>query len=148
MSFETLWNIISLSELIVFISPIYFWITTYNIIHIIAILGIIVTMIITESIKYWILPTWSRPKGARGCGLFCSDQNDEGKPGMPSGHMSSLAFYGGFYKITNPIFYVYGILVAMSRWGKRCHSIDQILGGTVLGGSLGLFTNSLMKFDK
>ena len=148
MSLETLWNIISLSELIVLASPIYFWMTSHNIIHIIAILGIITTMAITEGIKHWILPTWYRPKGARGCGLLCTNQNDEGKPGMPSGHMSSIAFYGGFYKITNPLFYIYAILVAFSRWGKRCHSVDQILGGTVLGGSLGLFTNSLMKFDK
>jgi hypothetical protein len=146
MSLEIIWNIISLSELIVLLSPIYFWFTTYNTIHIIALLGIIVTMIITESIKLWVLPTWSRPEGAKGCDLLCMSRNDEGKPGMPSGHMSSLAFYGGFYKITNPLFYVYGLLVALSRWGKRCHSVDQILGGTVLGGSLGLLAST--KFDK
>lgn len=147
MSLETLWNVISLSELIVLVSPIYFWMTTHNIIHILAILGIIVTMTITESIKHWILPSWSRPKGARGCDLLCTSQNDDGKPGMPSGHMSSLAFYGGFYNITNPLFYVYGILVAVSRWGKRCHSLDQILGGTILGGALGIGARSGLARD-
>lgn len=133
----TFWDYISLSELILLLSPIYFWFTTYNTMHLVALVGIIVTMAITEGIKHFILPTWSRPTGAKGCDLLCLSPNDEGKPGMPSGHMSSLGFYGGFYQITNPLFYVYGLLVAMSRWAKRCHSVDQIIAGAVMGGGLG-----------
>jgi hypothetical protein len=133
----TFWDYVSLSELVVLLSPLYFWFTTYNVIHLIAFAGIILTMGITESIKHFVLPTWSRPSGAKGCDLLCLSPNDEGKPGMPSGHMSSLGFYAGFYKITDPFFYVYGLLVAASRWAKRCHTPAQITAGAVMGTGLG-----------
>ena len=64
---------------------------------------------------------------------------------MPSGHMSSLGFYAGFYKITDPFFYVYGLLVAASRWEKQCHTPAQITAGAVMGAGLGLFARA--KFE-
>lgn len=133
----SVWDIISMSEIILIISPIYFYIKSHNIIHVAALIGLIATLIATEGIKQYMLPSWKRPSGAKGCDLLCKSPSDEGRPGMPSGHMAVTAFYGAFYKITSPFYYIYAILIALSRYYKRCHSIAQIIGGTIFGASCG-----------
>ncbi len=88
-----------------------------------------------------------RLKGARDCDLMCMDGNQEGKPGMPSGHSSAAAFFSAFYyqQTTNPWIkaglVLYVIIMMVSRYMKRCHSIPQI----AVGGIIGLLMNYLVQ---
>lgn len=88
-----------------------------------------------------------RPKGACDCDLLCMDGNQEGKPGMPSGHSSAAAFFSAFYyqQTSNPWIKVslilYTILVMTSRYLKKCHSLSQIAAG----GLIGLLMNYLVQ---
>ena len=108
--------------------------------HSSALLGLLGTVGISEGIKYGIIGnTNPRPHGARNCNLWCNDGEQEGRPGMPSSHAALVAFFVGFYYpyLTNTYVAIalilYGLLVLVSRYMKHCHSIEQLLVGTVLG---------------
>jgi membrane-associated phospholipid phosphatase len=140
------WDIISTSDvLFVFFAPLYKYITTYNPIHLVAFTGIQLLSISIELTKQYILPSCSRPKGAKGCDILNQNEDDNGKPGMPSGHSASIAFYGAFYDITDPLFLLFVALVAMSRYFKKCHSIAQIIVGLSIGAGLGYGLSKLYK---
>jgi len=133
------WDLVSISELGVVLSPIYFYFQTTDPKHIIAILGTIVTAAIVESSKIYLFPFWSRPAGARGCDLLTIDGSAENKPGFPSGHSAMIAYFGAFYGLWNsPYFLMYVAAIAASRYFKRCHSIPQIVAGLILGVVLGI----------
>jgi membrane-associated phospholipid phosphatase len=132
-----IWNTISLSELLIPLFPTYWYLTTWNPIHLYGFLGIILTGSLVEIIKKFILPTMTRPEGAKGCDLLCKSTNDTNKPGMPSGHTAMIAFFGSYYGIQSPYFIGYVILIMMSRYFKKCHTIMQILAGLLLGLCIG-----------
>ena len=132
------WDIISTSDILfVVLAPLYQYVMTNNTVHLVAFSSIQLLSICIELTKKYILPTCLRPRGAKGCDIFNRSPDDNGKPGMPSGHSASIAFYGAFYNITSPIFLAYVALVAMSRYYKRCHSIEQILAGLAIGAGAG-----------
>ena len=141
------WDTLSASIGLVFIIPFILFYITGNGIHFKALLGVAGTTIISETIKFFFIGKQSpRPKGAKDCNLLCNDGNQEGKPGMPSSHSAEAAFFSTFYyyQTTNPIIrgflIIYAILVMISRYFKRCHSINQIIVGAILGTSLSWFT--------
>jgi len=82
-----------------------------------------------------------RPKGATNCNLWSNNGNVEGKPGFPSGHVTSLtSFFTSIYllfpeyqEITLPIGAVYTVFMAYSRMYKRCHTLLQTIAGASLG---------------
>jgi membrane-associated phospholipid phosphatase len=136
-------NIISGSIGLVFIIPFVLYYITGNSIHFKAFLGVSGTTILSESIKYIFIGKLSpRPKGATNCDLLCADGNQEGKPGMPSSHSAEVAFFSAFYfqQTTNPIIksilIIYALFVMLSRYIKKCHSINQISVGAILGVSM------------
>ncbi len=136
-------NIISSSIGLVFIIPFILYYKTGNIIHFIAFLGVSSTAIISESIKHFLIKNRSpRPKGARDCDLLCSDGNQAGKPGMPSSHSAEVAFFSFFYyqqtynPIIRTILVIYTILMMISRYIKKCHTINQVIAGAILGMSI------------
>lgn len=132
------WDYISFSEvLFILIVPIYQYIQTLDPVHLVAFFGVQITNIAVEGLKAFVFPTYSRPRGAKRCDLLNTCPNDNGKPGMPSGHSAAIAFYGVFYKISNPLFLVYVALIAASRYFKKCHSIPQIIVGLLFGATLG-----------
>jgi acid phosphatase family membrane protein YuiD len=101
------------------------------------------TVFISESIKLYIIGKGNpRPKGAEDCNLFCNDGDQSGKPGMPSSHSALVSFFSGFYlqqtsdDYLRIILVVYALLVMLSRYLKRCHTINQIIVGGLLGYSL------------
>ena len=61
---------------------------------------------------------------------------------MPSSHSAEVVFFSAFYiQQTNNIIIkiclvVYAGLVMLSRYIKRCHTINQIVAGALLGLSL------------
>lgn len=83
-----------------------------------------------------------RPAGARDCDAFCEGGAVGGEPGFPSGHAATVAMFVGGLWSAAPIAWrpwivvVGGIwIVAMgwSRIAKRCHTLAQVVTGTVLG---------------
>ncbi len=129
--------------MLIYILPFLLYLYTGNQIHFRAFLGASGTTILSEGIKYWFIRDSSpRPKGAKDCDLLCKDGNQEGQPGMPSSHSALVAYFAGFYyQQTNNILVrafliLYAGLVMMSRYVKRCHTINQIIVGSILGLSL------------
>jgi membrane-associated phospholipid phosphatase len=136
-------DIFSNSVILLYIIPFFLYIFTGNYVHFKAFLGAAGTTIISESIKYFFIGNTSpRPQGAKNCNFLCNDGNQSGQPGMPSGHSSEVAFFSGFYyqQTNNPviktILVVYAVLIMISRYIKRCHTINQIVAGALLGMSL------------
>jgi len=85
-----------------------------------------------------------RPFGAYNCDLFSKDGNQTGKPGFPSGHVTSIVsffvsiqiLFPQYKNFTVPIGIIYTILMTVSRINKKCHTLLQ----TITGGVLGLIT--------
>lgn len=108
--------------------------------------GLITCIVIVEFIKHIIKQ--KRPKGARGCGIRNKDISNEGEMGMPSGHVATVAFFFMFLVLTTTessyrfligiIGIPFIILMGVSRYYKKCHSVEQIIAGA--------FTGSLMAY--
>ena len=120
--------------------PVIMYFITLDPFQLLGFLGLVATLGIGEFIKHYIIGTASpRPKGATDCNLWCTDGNQEGRPGMPSGHSSQVAFFASFYysQTKNPWIrgglIVYALLVMYSRYAKHCHTIPQIATGALLG---------------
>jgi len=133
-------NIITLSVLFVYIIPAILYVNTYNIRELFAIIGITGSVAASEGIKYFVIKERStRPSGATDCNLWCTDGLQEGKPGMPSGHSLMATFFAGYYfNETDNIWIkcalvIFAIAIMISRYTKRCHSVEQIIVGSLLG---------------
>ena len=133
-------DLISLSAALLYAVPVIGYMISGNFIHIKAFIGLFATMGLGESIKYFIIKELSpRPKGAYDCNLWCNDGAQEGRPGMPSGHSSQVTFFSSFYYDQTGNEWIraglifYALLVMVSRYLKRCHTIPQIAAGALLG---------------
>ena len=133
-------DLISLSTTLLYVVPVIGYIISGNFIHINAFLGLFATMGLGEAIKHGVIKESSpRPKGAYDCNLWCNDGAQEGRPGMPSSHSSQVTFFAFFYyDQTNNEWIraglvLYALLVMISRYLKRCHTIPQIAAGALLG---------------
>lgn len=135
---NTIQNIISTSVILVYIIPVSLFIYTGDTIHIKAFVGSFIT-ILTEYVKHRIGKKNPRPDGALDCNMWCNNGDVSGKPGMPSGHSVSSAFFAGFYfQNTNNVWIksmlvMYAGLVMISRYMKKCHTIGQIGTGATIG---------------
>lgn len=136
----SVYDYISISVLLVYITPTILYFYTHNLREIIAIAGLVGSNLISEGIKHFIIGTRSpRPDGASGCNLLCTDGLQEGRPGMPSGHSGTVSFFVGYYwNETNKVWIkaallVFAVLVMYSRYVKRCHSLQQIIAGALFG---------------
>jgi len=143
-------DIVSMSVALVYIIPAGLYFYTKNIREIIAIIGLLGTMLVSEGTKHTIIKESSpRPKGAYGCNLWCTDGNQEGRPGMPSGHSVMATFFAGYYFNETNIIWIKVILILFaasimySRYTKRCHSVEQI----VVGGIVGLVMSQVVKIS-
>ena len=82
-----------------------------------------------------------RPLGAMNCDLFSRNGLVQGKPGFPSGHVTStVSLFVGVallfpeyrnYAIIGGT--IYTILMAVSRINKKCHTPLQTIAGATLG---------------
>jgi membrane-associated phospholipid phosphatase len=86
----------------------------------------------------------ARPSGARGCGALNGEDCDaEVCPGMPSGHQAviaffvfSMIFYHRLTVVSAPLWIALLALnfaVGVSRVYKECHTIPQVVAGSVVG---------------
>ena len=93
-----------------------------------------------------------RPKGAKYCGLFIKP-NSNGIPtsyGMPSGHSQNAIFFSTYVilnlingkfkyltKVYGTIFFtLVGLGIMYSRVYLKCHTVEQVIVGGVIGGVL------------
>jgi len=138
---------LSLSVAFIGLVPIILYIITNDINQLKALIGLIGTVTVNESIKYFVIKERSpRPIGAKNCNLCGDGGNQEGKPGMPSGHSAQVGFLAGYYfqqtdNIWIRLFLIlYAILVMISRYTKKCHTVYQILTGSMLGTAMSILT--------
>ena len=132
--------------------------------EIINLFGIIFSTISVQFIKKIKWPEYLhrftiRPKGACDCDYLsikglCPDNT----PGFPSGHMSTTSYFvvnnilnllSGENKYENKhkkLYIIVNILFLLSmgwaRMYKKCHSLLQVIAGTLYGGSISYFINT------
>jgi membrane-associated phospholipid phosphatase len=133
-------DIISISVILVYIIPAFLYVQSKNITHLYAIVGAFGACVLSETTKIYIIGDRNpRPIGAKNCDLWCCDGNQDGKPGMPSGHSVQVAFFAGYYfNQTNNLYIkvaliLFPLAVMISRYTKHCHSIRQVIAGALLG---------------
>jgi membrane-associated phospholipid phosphatase len=136
----TIWDYVSMSAGLLYGIPIILYYFTGDSIQLKGLIGMVGTTAISEVLKRLVIKDSNpRPQGASNCNLLCNDGNQSGRPGMPSSHSAQVAFFTGFYiqqtdswslKI---VLVVYAAAVMFSRYIKRCHTINQIVGGGLLG---------------
>jgi membrane-associated phospholipid phosphatase len=129
-----------MSVVLLYVIPPILYVITKNVIHVKAFLGLIGTTFISETLKYFFIGKLSpRPEGAKDCNLLCNDGNQSGRPGMPSSHSAEAAFILGFYyqqydnRYIRLSLVIYTALVMLSRYLKKCHTINQVFVGAFLG---------------
>lgn len=123
------------------------------------ILGYIFTIVSTQGLKSIPYPksihTYTmRPKGACGCDYLSIKKVNENSPGFPSGHMSSTTFFCVYiasllYKKNSGYFYyiLLSILVIAMAWArivKKCHNVEQVIGGVFYGILVAYITLSII----
>jgi len=110
--------------------------------------------------KFPVLGYGTRPN-TKNCGLFCNEK-DSKSYGMPSGHAQIICFFVTYWileiiqtknrKRINKLFSIgilltLALLVMYSRvyWSK-CHTIQQVIMGGVIGISFGYGTHNLLNY--
>ena len=114
------------------------------------------SIIVSQLLKYLLHPMFEftkRPQGACGCDYNSFKGDSSGNPGFPSGHMATTGFFVTHtllvllkknnikIKENRIIFIILNILLLLlmgwARHYKKCHSLIQIIAGTILGTILG-----------
>ena len=117
--------------------------------------GSLVAATTAELIKKYItvdMPAFKRPKGARACDILSLAGSAENESGMPSGHASSTAFVATYLLLTNRsdairgAAVLYWLAVCYSRFAKRCHTIGQLVAGTILGATLAFLATKVSPY--
>ena len=136
-------NIISYSVNIVFLLPLFLYIKNKDIkllkIFIIGLLLVLSDNFIKQNIVK-IFPKCNilyRPEGAFNCNFLNEGGNASGKPGFPSGHVSTASYIMMslylYYKTNIELSIFYVLVVAFARLNKKCHNIYQVIGGMIYG---------------
>lgn len=139
-----IYDFISLTILLCFVMPLVLYSQSGQKKHIKAFFGLIFILLFSEFLKRYIIREKSvRPSDAYNCNTFCNDGKVGGKAGMPSSHSAVVWFFIGFYfsdleNSMKSISIIFGILMILSRYYKKCHTISQIVAGSLLGLSSGL----------
>ena len=147
---NSIWDLISCSEGLLFLAPVVLYFNTYDFKHIQKVLVLLATMLFGEFIKFNVIGDESpRPAQATNCNMFCNNGAQGGKPGMPSTHMAVAAAFSTLYFPVGPIsetiklpivsgFVLLIIAMAAARYNKFCHTPNQIIVGTLFGILCGL----------
>ena len=140
----SLWNALSVSVIGLYGITLLLFLRTYDVFHLIAFMGLLLVRTLSEGLKIHCKgTTCPRPLGAKDCNTFCSDGNQEGRPGMPSTHAAFVTFFVTYYMpfLSTPLralATLYAAAVIYSRYAKKCHSVIQLASGSVLGGGMGM----------
>lgn len=144
---ESVANAVSITFTLGIIAPAVLFLRSWDFYYIVLLGGIIGANALVMGLKPLVAALFNkaewplRPAGARDCDALCNGGASGGRPGFPSGHVTTATLcvvgfwlYGG----RQPWILWLGVpwIVAMSwaRWAKQCHNWQQILGGIVFGG--------------
>jgi membrane-associated phospholipid phosphatase len=153
MTMSVFWDYVSVSVVGLYTYPILKCIEeqSLDLKWIICLIGLFMMHIVTTVIKRLVHKPltdytnhWShRPDGATNCDILCRNGDQQGRPGFPSGHMATVAFFTIYWlivhgmhrdaQVVHVIFIIYTILVALSRHRKKCHTLLQICVGYGVG---------------
>ncbi len=134
---------ISVGVVVYMCTPLVFFFVTHNFQHIVWMTAVLAAPAAAEGMKRlsrFAGCTWcARPAGARDCDTWNRNGPQGGAPGFPSGHCATAAaFWSAAVLLTGD--WRVGVagcvaVVAMiwARLNKRCHTLLQTIGGTVLG---------------
>jgi hypothetical protein len=87
----TIWDYVSISAGLLYGIPIILYYFEDDSIHIKALIGMVGTVTLSESLKRLVIKDANpRPQGASNCNLLCNDGNQSGRPGMPSSHSAQI----------------------------------------------------------
>jgi len=154
--FETLWQIVSLSEFVVLILFALMTVIHANAYTAMILVVYMVKQLIERGIKsrYGDTGIGKRPDNARDCNMINKGGYSGLKPGFPSGHSAFAAmimtiFLIEYLKSTNysfgpqPPIVLYiliglAILMPIARWRLECHTLMQVMAGSLLGVALGV----------
>ena len=164
MLFEEAIHIAKASPLLMFATSIMGYLLTYEKTFLLLILGFsgntAINYIIKHAImkplmgnrKYPVIGQGPRPKGAKSCGLFESSKITDVKSfGMPSGHAQMAGFFTAYSMLklgednVSPTFFtsvgiILGscfIFIMYSRIHNKCHTLQQVIAGGIIGLILG-----------
>ena len=155
---DRIWDLLSLTVFAIILAPVFLFLVTGEIHHLLILIGLLATDVVTRTIKYLTrniktLPyVFRRPSDASNCDIINKGGSCGGMPGMPSGHVATAAFFFTseyqFVPKNMRISYVsiatcVVIAIGLSRYTKRCHSIPQIVCGAILGIGLGLLFRAI-----
>jgi membrane-associated phospholipid phosphatase len=134
-------NAISISFLAAGVVPGALWIQTGDLYYLRLIVGIFVANLAAAALKETIGATgmFARPLSASACDAFCLNGGVGGRPGFPSGHMTTATMLVVclWWHTEAPIVLWVGVpwiaAMAWARWQKGCHNAVQIVGGVGFG---------------
>jgi hypothetical protein len=138
-------EIISQSLILIIGTPYLFYAFTLDSRWLIVILFNIISLFIHDIIKGLSIRSklkfLKRPQGANNCDICSKNGDQSGKPGFPSGHLTStVSFFTSVYllfpefqKGSLLVGIIYTLLMAWSRINKKCHTLLQTVAGSVLG---------------
>lgn len=134
---EMIANGISLTLLLAFLFPVIMLLKDGNYWWGWLLIMLVITNIAVEPLKRLIRNP--RPSDAKNCNAFCRGGDVGGEPGFPSGHMTTTTMFVAMLWLHFKHRYIlyagipWIILMGWSRWVKKCHTWEQILGGIVTG---------------
>ena len=138
-----LWDFLSLLVYALVAYPVIRYVETAMDIYLYIIIGCVASLVFVKITRMLppIHPAMLRPKGARDFNILNKGGPEEGKVGMPSGHVLlstfvvfSLLFMGGKITYMKAVFSVACLIaIGLSRVAKGCHTWPQIIAGFVFG---------------
>ncbi len=143
---EYIANAVSITFMLGLILPAGMFLITQDPYYVALIGGVLGTNAIVMGVKplavslFGRADTLLRSDGARDCDALCNGGPSGGRPGFPSGHMTtvSMCVAGLWLRDSNPLALWLGVpwiaAMAWARWVKKCHNWAQIMGGIVFGG--------------
>jgi hypothetical protein len=136
---------ITQSLIVVIGMPYFLYILTFDYRWIKVIIYNLIAIFIHDMIKYYSIGLdyefLKRPNGANNCDLCSKNGNQSGKPGFPSGHVTTVvSFFTSVYLLFPEyrmgsllVGIIYTLLMAWSRISKKCHTLLQTVAGCILG---------------
>jgi membrane-associated phospholipid phosphatase len=148
-------EIISQSLMLIIGAPYFLFFITFDIRWLQVIIYSTIAIFIHDIIKLMSIGSklefLKRPQGANNCDICSKNGDQSGKPGFPSGHLTStVSFFTSIYLLFPEyrmgsliVGSIYTLLMAWSRIHKKCHTLLQTIAGTVLGISVSVGIESL-----
>lgn len=147
-------NAVSVTVVAAFAIPLVFYVKTADPFYTILFCSMIAANTAVEGIKPLLGKEgiYGRPAGATACDAFCVGGPVGGRPGFPSGHMTTVTMLLSalWWHTRSPAVLWIGVpwtcAMAWSRWAKQCHNWQQIAAGVATGSLFGYLLTRPLNF--